>query len=80
MSKISRADRKDFDAHYEDWRDREDLPDEEEQCPMVESGGDDCECEKINKFYCPFASIPHMEKAIIEEYDECPLSWQIDER
>ena len=48
-------------------------------CPLLASEGIDVECELINKYYCPYSSIPHMQRALELDLPDCPLSWQLDE-
>ena len=52
---------------------------EKETCPLMKTDLWEAECEKINLFYCPHSSMPHMIEAINEEREDCPLSWQIEE-
>lgn len=50
-----------------------------ETCPLMKTDSWEGECEKINLFYCPHSSMPHMIEAINEEREDCPLSWQIEQ-
>lgn len=57
------------------------MPDKAKQevCPLLGAEGWEAECERIHKYYCPFASIPQMKVALEKDLPECPLSWQVEE-
>jgi len=47
-------------------------------CPMLGTDGTEVECKLVDIYYCPVAAIPFMEKAICNEYDDCPYSYQTE--
>jgi len=49
-------------------------------CPLARCEDQwQAECELILKFFCPFASMPHMSEAMEKDFPECPHSWEGDE-
>jgi len=48
------------------------------KCPMVGNEQWDAECNLVDYYFCPVAAIPFMEIAIINDYPECPFSWQVE--
>ena len=49
-------------------------------CPMLGNNHWDAECELISHYFCPVAAIPFMDIAILNDYPECPYSWQVEEK